>query len=43
MMNQMEVGEGRVLFVQLGTQQRGRIRQEIDGMLQNLVNRMTVQ
>ena len=43
MMNQMEVGEGRVHFVQLGTQQRGRIRQEIDGMLQNLVNRMAVQ
>ena len=29
-------GAGRVRFVQIGTQDRGRIRSEVDGMLDNL-------
>jgi len=33
MMNQMNLNNGRVRFVRLGTQDRGRIRHEIDGML----------
>jgi coenzyme F420-reducing hydrogenase delta subunit/heterodisulfide reductase subunit C len=37
MFDQMEVGVGRVRFVQIGTQDRGRIRAEVDGMLANLV------
>jgi len=36
MMDQMNLNEGRVRFVRLGTQDRGRIRHEIDGMLAHL-------
>jgi hypothetical protein len=31
----MSVGDGRVRFVQIGTQNRGRIRTEIDTMLEH--------
>jgi coenzyme F420-reducing hydrogenase delta subunit/formate hydrogenlyase subunit 6/NADH:ubiquinone oxidoreductase subunit I len=37
MFDQMQVGGGRVRFVQIGTQDRGRIRGEVDGMLESLV------
>jgi heterodisulfide reductase subunit C len=33
MFGQMEIGNGRVRFVQIGTQDRGRIRHEVDYML----------
>jgi coenzyme F420-reducing hydrogenase delta subunit len=36
MLDDMQVGSGRVRFVQIGTQDRGRIRGEVDDMLQNL-------
>ncbi|NPV39757.1 MAG: hydrogenase iron-sulfur subunit [Anaerolineae bacterium] len=36
MLGQMDLADGRVRFVQLGTQDRGRIRHEIDGMLAGL-------
>jgi len=36
MLGQMNVGDGRVRFVQIGTQDRGRIRNEVDGMLRHL-------
>ncbi len=36
MLDDMQVGNGRVRFVQIGTQDRGRIRGEVDDMLQNL-------
>ena len=36
MFDQMNVGDGRVRFVQIGTQDRGRIRAEVDSMLQHL-------
>jgi coenzyme F420-reducing hydrogenase delta subunit/formate hydrogenlyase subunit 6/NADH:ubiquinone oxidoreductase subunit I len=36
MFDQMQVGDGRVRFVQIGTQDRGRIRKEVDGMLEHL-------
>ena len=36
MLGQMNVGDGRVRFVQIGTQDRGRIRNEVDGMLEYL-------
>jgi coenzyme F420-reducing hydrogenase delta subunit/NAD-dependent dihydropyrimidine dehydrogenase PreA subunit len=36
MLGQMNVGDGRVRFVQIGTQDRGRIRQEVDAMLDSL-------
>lgn len=36
MFDQMGVGDGRVRFVQIGTQDRGRIRSEVDGMLEHL-------
>ena len=36
MMDQMDLSNGRVKFIQLGTQDRGRIRHEIDGMLAGL-------
>ena len=36
MMGQMELSDGRVRFVQIGTQDRGRIRHEVDGMLASL-------
>jgi coenzyme F420-reducing hydrogenase delta subunit/Pyruvate/2-oxoacid:ferredoxin oxidoreductase delta subunit len=36
MLEQMHVGDGRVRFVQIGTQDRGRIRQEVDDMLEHL-------
>ncbi|MBS3783367.1 MAG: hydrogenase iron-sulfur subunit [Anaerolineae bacterium] len=35
-LEQMHVGDGRVRFVQIGTQDRGRIRKEVDGMLEHL-------
>lgn len=39
MFGQMGVGDGRVRFVQIGTQDRGRIRSEVDGMLEYLIAR----
>jgi hypothetical protein len=33
----MSVGNGHVRFVQIGTQDRGRIRSEVDTMLEHLV------
>jgi coenzyme F420-reducing hydrogenase delta subunit/heterodisulfide reductase subunit C len=36
MFDQMQVGDGRVRFVQIGTQDRGRIRNEVDAMLEHL-------
>ncbi len=36
MLEQMHVGDGRVRFVQISTQDRGRIRNEVDGMLEHL-------
>ena len=36
MMGQMDMADGRVRFVQIGTQERGRIRHEIDDMLASL-------
>jgi coenzyme F420-reducing hydrogenase delta subunit/formate hydrogenlyase subunit 6/NADH:ubiquinone oxidoreductase subunit I len=36
MFDQMQVGDGRVRFAQIGTQDRGRIRGEVDTMLENL-------
>lgn len=36
MLGQMDLADGRVRFVQIGTQDRGRIRGEIDGMLASL-------
>jgi len=37
MLGQMDLANGQVRFIQLGTQDRGRIRHEIDGMLVNLL------
>jgi coenzyme F420-reducing hydrogenase delta subunit/heterodisulfide reductase subunit C len=37
MLGQMGVGDGRVRFVQIGTQDRGRIRNEVDSMIEHLV------
>ncbi len=37
MLGQMHVGDSRVRFVQIGTQERGRIRTEVDNMLEHLV------
>jgi len=36
MLDQMDAGEKRVRFVQIGTQERGRIRSEVDMMLEDL-------
>jgi heterodisulfide reductase subunit C len=36
MLGQMNLADGRVRFVQIGTQDRGRIRHEVDGMLDSL-------
>ncbi len=36
MLDQMHIGDGRVRFVQIGTQDQGRIRAEVDGMLEHL-------
>jgi coenzyme F420-reducing hydrogenase delta subunit/formate hydrogenlyase subunit 6/NADH:ubiquinone oxidoreductase subunit I len=36
MLDQMQISDGRVRFVQIGTQDRGRIRAEVDGMLEHL-------
>jgi coenzyme F420-reducing hydrogenase delta subunit len=36
MLGQMSLGNGRVRFVQIGTQDRGRIRTEADTMLEHL-------
>lgn len=38
MLEQMHVGDGRVRFVQIGTQDRGRIRGEVDDMLKHLAS-----
>ncbi len=35
-LDQMHLGDGRVRFVQIGTQDRGRIRSEVDSMLEHL-------
>jgi coenzyme F420-reducing hydrogenase delta subunit/heterodisulfide reductase subunit C len=35
-LDDMQIGSGRVRFVQIGTQDRGRIRTEVDDMLENL-------
>jgi coenzyme F420-reducing hydrogenase delta subunit/heterodisulfide reductase subunit C len=37
-LEQMKVGDGRVRFVQIGTQDRGRIRGEIDDMMEHLAS-----
>ena len=37
MFDQMNVGDSRVRFVQIGTQDRGRIRSEVDAMIEHLV------
>ena len=42
MLDDMQVGNGRVRFVQIGTQDRGRIRGEVDDMLQNLATQREV-
>jgi heterodisulfide reductase subunit A len=36
MLDHMQIGSGRVRFAQIGTQDRGRIRGEVDAMLENL-------
>jgi coenzyme F420-reducing hydrogenase delta subunit/formate hydrogenlyase subunit 6/NADH:ubiquinone oxidoreductase subunit I len=36
MLDDMQVGSGRVRFVQIGTQERGRVRGEVDAMLESL-------
>jgi coenzyme F420-reducing hydrogenase delta subunit len=36
--DQMHVGDGRVRFVQIGTQDRGRVRAEVDSMLEHLAS-----
>jgi coenzyme F420-reducing hydrogenase delta subunit/heterodisulfide reductase subunit C len=36
MFGTMGIGDGRVRFVQIGTQDRGRIRNEVDGMIEHL-------
>jgi hypothetical protein len=36
MFGQMDLADGRVRFVQIGTQDRGRIRKEVDQMLSHL-------
>jgi heterodisulfide reductase subunit A len=36
MLGQMDLADGRVRFVQIGTQDRGRIRHEVDAMLSSL-------
>jgi len=36
MMGQMGMGDGRLRFVQIGTNERGRIRNEMNGMLEHL-------
>ena len=36
LMEQMQVYQGKVRFVQIGTQQRGRIRKEVEAMLERL-------
>jgi len=41
--DQMNVRDGRVRFVQIGTQDRGSIRDEIDAMLESLVARKEAQ
>ena len=38
MFGQMDIGDGRVRFVQIGTQDRGRIRSEVDAMLAHLAS-----
>jgi coenzyme F420-reducing hydrogenase delta subunit/heterodisulfide reductase subunit C len=38
MLDRMRVGNGRVRFVQIGTQDRGRIRKEVDTMLEDLIS-----
>jgi len=38
MFEQMRIGDGRVRFVQIGTQDRGRIRGEMDAMLEYLIS-----
>jgi coenzyme F420-reducing hydrogenase delta subunit len=42
MLDHMQIGSGRVRFVQIGTQDRGRIRSEVDAMLENLVSQEEV-
>ena len=41
MMEQMNLADGRVRFVQIGTQERGRIRHEVDAMLSSLQKEVT--
>jgi coenzyme F420-reducing hydrogenase delta subunit/heterodisulfide reductase subunit C len=43
MFDQMGIGEKRVKFAQIGTLERGRIRREVDGMLEHLTARKDVQ
>ncbi|MCP4544494.1 MAG: hydrogenase iron-sulfur subunit [Chloroflexi bacterium] len=43
MFDQINVNDGRVRFVQIGTQDRGAIRNEVDGMLEHLTAQEEVQ
>jgi coenzyme F420-reducing hydrogenase delta subunit len=43
MFDQISVGDGRVRFVQIGTQDRGRIRNEVDTMLEHLATHKEAQ
>jgi F420-non-reducing hydrogenase iron-sulfur subunit len=40
MLGQMNLPQKQIRFVQIGTQERGRIREEIDGMLNTLTQSM---
>jgi F420-non-reducing hydrogenase iron-sulfur subunit len=42
MLIQMGIDDGRVRFTQIGTRERGRIRSEVDTMLENLTIRKDV-
>ena len=39
---QMDIPQGRIKFIQIGTQDRGRIKQEIETMLLSLDSRKEV-
>ncbi len=40
MLGQMQLPQKQIRFIQIGTQERGRIRHEIDSMLSNLTEKM---
>jgi coenzyme F420-reducing hydrogenase delta subunit len=43
MLEQMDIAGGHVRFVQIGTRERGRIKKEVDGMLELLTPQEEVQ